>query len=351
MENPAGPTAADSDVPPVGVPPGLPVHERNLIAARNNLARSVEGAERWAVEHPRHPISLLMLRDDVSDQDRIQALLRIESISLPAPLRRLLDASRYFQTCEAESRNARESGEYRFTATGDGPDESVPLGLHLAYSNLLSEYQDWGGYRYQGRTRPKHKRDYPGPMIWSADDAAFRFAKALEGEFPGQVHFRLKVDKRVAPAWDPDRDQPHSVSVALTRRDLSSGKLNRKKFRKLRHELFVNVEWLEKSRWTRTEQAAQRCREIQLSLDQLERSLEASRCDFAAMMIVDDEGFLAFHDDLLEWPDQVIPLIVSPLSVHSEGLAEGSIQPFLKEIEDTHERNCPLCGEQNRPVS
>ena len=71
---------------------------------------------------------------------------------------------------------------------------------------------------------------------------------------------------------------------------------------------------------------------------------DSGRCEFAAMLIVDDEGFLDFHGDLLKWPPDVIPLVVSPGEVVELGLDDGTVEPILDQIESLHDSTCP-CSE------
>ena len=78
-----------------------------------------------------------------------------------------------------------------------------------------------------------------------------------------------------------------------------------------------------------------------LRVGNLQRSIDSGRCEFAAMLIVDDEGFLDFHGDLLRWPPDVIPLVVSPGEVVELGLDDGSVEPVLDEIESLHDSACP----------
>ncbi|MCB0863536.1 MAG: hypothetical protein KDB66_10065, partial [Solirubrobacterales bacterium] len=88
------------------LPVDLPAHERNLVDARNHLVRTSQAARVWAEDNPAHPVSYLVTRSDVSEQTKIQALRRIESVSLPFQVNELLDAARHFNECQAISQAA-----------------------------------------------------------------------------------------------------------------------------------------------------------------------------------------------------------------------------------------------------
>jgi len=138
------------------------------------------------------------------------------------------------------------------------------------------------------------------------------------------------------------------VDITVTIPGLFAQTLSQRRFKSLRHDLFVEVEWLKKGRWLNTDQLVKRCARIQQDLINLQRSVDSGRCEFAAMLIVDDEGFLDFHGDLLKWPPDVIPLIVSPSAIAEHGLDDGAIESTLAEIDALHASQCD-CSE--RPLS
>ena len=115
----------------------------------------------------------------------------------------------------------------------------------------------------------------------------------------------------------------------------------------------MEAEWLKKGRWLNTDQLVKRCSRIQKDLINLQRSIDSGRCEFAAMLIVDDEGFLDFHGDLITWPPDVIPLIVSPGQIVEQKLGNGDMEPTLDEIQELHDDLCP-CSEgpltADRPI-
>lgn len=326
-------------------PAELPAHEQNLIDARNHLVQASQAARIWAEENPAHPVSYLVTRADVGEQTKIQALRRIESVSLPSQVNDLLDAARHFNECQAVSQSVFEAEQ---DADGETPlthgDRDIFEGMRAAYLNLLRGYRNWGGFGYHGWTSRNDPESYPGPAIWNRQDCVFRFGRALEREFPDRVHVGMKISKATTESFDPEVDRRQSVDLAVTIPGLLSRTLSQRRFRNLRHDLFVQVGWLKKGRWLNTDQLLKRCGRIQQDLINLQRSIDAGRCEFAAMLIVDDEGFLDFHGDLLKWPPDVIPLIVSPGELVELGLDDGSVESVLDEIEDLHDRVCP-CSE------
>lgn len=323
----------------------LPAYERNLIDARNHLVQASQTARIWAEENPAHPVSYLVTRGDVSEQTKIQALRRIESVSLPFQVNELLDAARHFNECQAVSQAAFEAEQPDPEAEVPGHgDRDIFEGLRAAYLNLLRGYRNWGGFGYHGWTSRKDPDSYPGPAIWTRQDCVFRFGRALEREFPDRVHLGLKISKATTGSFDPQIDRRQSVDITVTVPGLFTRELSARRFMNLRHDLFVEVEWLKKGRWLNTDQLVKRCGRIQQNLINLQRSIDSGRCEFAAMLIVDDEGFLEFHGDLIRWPPDVIPLVVSPAEVVEQGLGNGDMEPVLAEIESLHDATCP-CGE------
>jgi len=323
----------------------LPAHEQNLIDARNHLVLTSQAAHTWAEDNPAHPASYLVTRSDVSEQTKVQALRRIESVSLPFQVNEWLDAARHFNECQAVSQvafDAEQNGSEE--ALPDHGDRDIFEGLRAAYLNLLRGYRNWGGFGYHGWTTRKDPDSYPGPAIWTRQDCVFRLGRALEREFPDRVHLGLKISKSTTESFDPEIDRRQSVDITVTVPGLYTREMSSRRFRNLRHDLFVEVEWLKKGRWLNTEQLVKRCGRIQQNLINLQRSIDTGRCEFAAMLIVDDEGFLDFHGDLIRWPPDVIPLIVSPSEVVELGLDDGSVDPVLDEIEALHDSTCP-CSE------
>jgi hypothetical protein len=142
-------------------------------------------------------------------------------------------------------------------------------------------------------------------------------------------------------SFDPEIDRRQSVDITVTIPGLFARDLSQRRFRNLRHDLFVEVEWLKKGRWLNTDQLVKRCSRIQQDLINLQRSIDSGRCEFAAMLIVDDEGFLDFHGDLLRWPPDVVPLIVSPGAVVEQHLDDGTAETALDELKVLHDNQCP----------
>ena len=345
MEISSRPPVADPDASEGSSVVDLPVHERNLTDARNHLVQTSQAARVWAEENPEHPVSYLVTRSDVGEQTKIQALRRIESVSLPFQVNDLLDAARNFAECQAAAQAAFEAepatSEHELPQQGD---RDVFEGLRSAYLNLLRGYRNWGGFGYHGLTDRKDPDSYPGPAIWTRQDCVFRFGRSLEREFPDRVHLGLKISKATVASFDPAVDRRQSVDLAVTVPGLFSRDLSQRRFRNLRHDLFVEVEWLKKGRWLNTDQLLKRCVRIQQDLINLQRSIDSGRCEFAAMLIVDDEGFLDFHGDLLRWPPDVIPLIVSPGEIVEQKLGNGDMEATLDDIEELHDDLCP-CAE------
>lgn len=322
--------------------PEIPVHTSNLIEARDHLVETGQSARNWAVENPEHPVSYLLTRTDIGEETKIQSLRRIESVALPDEVNELLDAARNFNECkaaaQAEFEAEQHASESGLVAVGN---RDIFEGLRSAYLNLLRGYRNWGGFGYHGWTEKKDPDSYYGPAIWSRQDCVFRFGKALEREFPERVHLDLKISKATTGTFDSTVDRRQTVDIAVTIPGLYSREMSQRRFKGLRHDLFVEVEWLKKGRWLNADQLVKRCANVQQDLIDLQRSIDRGRCEFAAMVIVDDEGFLDFHGDLLKWPPDVIPLIISPGAIQEHHLGNGSIEPILEEIGELHDAHCP----------
>jgi hypothetical protein len=73
------------------------------------------------------------------------------------------------------------------------------------------------------------------------------------------------------------------------------------RFRTRRHEAFVEAKWLKRGRWTKAGEHRSRAIGIDKELSNLLRALDRGRCLVAGMLVFDDECFLDYHGDLLEW--------------------------------------------------
>lgn len=342
MEIQSGPPGPDAEIIETEPDAEISPHTRNLIDARNHLIETGHAARTWAVENPDHPVSHLLTRTDVGEQTKIQALKRIETVSLPDVVNELLDAARNFndRQAEAQAEFDTESQEAETEFSPDG-NRDIFEGLRSAYLNLLRGYRNWGGFGYHGWTNRADSESYVGPAVWTRQDCVFRFGRALEREFPDRVHLGLKISKAMTSSFDAEVDRRQTVDLTVTIPGLFTREMSQQRFRNLRHDLFVEVQWLKKGRWMNTDQLVKRCSRIQQNLINLQRSIDSGRCEYAAMLIVDDEGFLDFHGGLLRWPPDVIPLVVSPRTIVEQNLGNGEFESVLREIEHVHHMHCP----------
>lgn len=223
------------------------------------------------------------------------------------------------------------------------PDEvahAVREGLRSAYHELLRGYVDWGGWRYYGWTHHGDHRNYYGPAIWSEADCVYRFTLALEEKFPGQVHCQLGVNKALTAGFIPEAGKQAIDIVVSDFSSFEEGEDSQDRFRLKRHEAFVEAKWLKKGRWTKLPEHESRARGIKKDLLNLQRAVEQGRCLVAAMLVFDDECALDYHPDLVEWPDGVERLLMSPSEVTRRSMGNDEVQQALVEIERLHDENC-----------
>jgi hypothetical protein len=213
--------------------------------------------------------------------------------------------------------------------------------LFSAYQRLLRGYRKWGGWRYYGWTHHGDDRNYYGSAVWSEGDCEHRFMLALEKSFPGQVHCQLGVNKALSESYVPETDRQQAIDIVVS--DFGGfveGEGSQNRFRSKRHEAFIEAKWLKKGRWTKLGEHQSRAIGIRKDLDNLERALERGRCAVAAMLVFDDECALDFHPELVDWPNDVERLVVSPSELVRSGLGTKAVERALNETKDLHDENC-----------
>jgi hypothetical protein len=195
----------------------------------------------------------------------------------------------------------------------------------------VAEYADWGGHRFHGWTDYSDASNYLGPTIWSEADCVFRFCLELEKSFPRNVHCEFSIDKSTRQDWElrgqravagkrPGREIIDIVVSDLDR--FVADETARDMFRRKRHEAFIEVKWLKKG-WRGhafEHDARKRVTGVEHDLQRLAWNLEIGRCLTAAMLVVDDEGFLDEHAASIPWPPDVERFVLGPAELERRGL-------------------------------
>jgi hypothetical protein len=343
---------------------GLPQEVTALILARNDLIDAHAAADTWAASSLQDAsVARAIYRDPDSDENvKMSALGRMATDEVPGALRDLVDANTTMLEAQAASQAMidEESPERPQLEAGHRSAEvdsaSLKGGLRLAYFRLLASYAKWGGFRYYGWTSQKDPLNYYGPVIWSEHDCVHQFAIQLEREFPAAVHTEFKINTAMRSDYVSGKDPMQSIDIVVS--DLTGfdeDETSQERFRSRPHEIFVEAKWLKKGRWTKPGELLDRATSpnggVTKDLKNLKRALEIGRCQAAAVLIFDDECFLDVHDDLIEWPDEVERLIVSPTALKRYGLAGSELDHHLAEIDAQHEERCNLVHDGRRIFS
>ena len=207
------------------------------------------------------------------------------------------------------------------------PVTSSPGGIRdrvmNAFDRLLVGYAGWGGHAYHGWTNYDDEHNFLGPVIWSERDCGLRFALELEREWPGATHMEFAIGKASRADFDRAAEKAQRVDLAVS--DLASfveDPTSQQRFRTQRHEAFIEVKWLLKG-WRGQAfemDAKKRVAAIPTDLAKLARHVELGRCEVAAMLVVDDEGYFEEHGDRDAWPADVWRLVVGPDALRKRGL-------------------------------
>lgn len=190
----------------------------------------------------------------------------------------------------------------------------LPDPIVRAWSRFLDQYAAVGGHRYHGWDKAEDPRNYRGPIFWSEADCSFRFAVALEQEFPAQVHLEMPVAGWTFADYQAEVDKRQFVDVVVS--DLSEfieNETSQHRFKTHRHTLFVEVKYLPAGcSMTWRYDHVRKVPAIQSDCRRLEKHLERGRCEHALMLVVDDDCL--FEDEMVkyDWPTSVSLLIASP---------------------------------------
>jgi hypothetical protein len=198
-----------------------------------------------------------------------------------------------------------------------------------AYERLLEGYARWGGYRAHGWTDFPDERNYHGPLVWSEQDCALRFALELEREWPQCVHMEFPIGKATRADYDPDVERRQRVDVAVSdQREFVEDKDSQERFRVMPHEAFFEVKWFTKGwRGGRFERdAVRRVDSVLADVKKLARHVELGRCAVGAVLTVDDEEYFAEHADRDDWPPGIWWLQLSPAVLERRGLLHAPVE-------------------------
>jgi hypothetical protein len=222
--------------------------------------------------------------------------------------------------------------------------DALQAGLTQAYVQFLKLYAEKGGHRYYGFADHGDPRNYQGPLIWSEGDCQFRFALALEHQFPGLVHVEVPLAKYTVQDYDPAKDQRQFIDIVVS--DLSTFDIERDVFAARPHDLFVEVKYVGHSA-LRGQWAFDSRRKIadgvKSDLERLHRNMDLGRCRAAALLLIDDDSHL--DDEAhpqgpagrgLPWTPKVTPLLASPTQLARREAAR-SLRVTLPAF-------CPTCG-------
>ena len=152
-----------------------------------------------------------------------------------------------------------------------------------------------------------------------------RLAFELERQFPRQVHCEFAIGKATRTDYDPKVEARQRVDIVVSDFEaFVEDETAEERYRTKRHELFVEVKWLLKGWWGQQFEmdAHKRVAGVEADLKKLERHLALGRCQVAAMVVFDDEGFFEHHGATIDWPAGVERLVVSPSELRTRGLLD-----------------------------
>ena len=323
----------------------LPQFALDLLEGRNALIEARQAVEIWARSQEAALGPAGQILNDIDEAAKIRLLEQLPDNELPSPVRDLIDAAHRFAIAQQASQHAVSAGGYMPKSDPPSPGDDVSGGLRSAYLRVLEGYAVWGGFRYYGWTNQKDPRNFYGPMIWSEQDCVLRLAIELEKEFPNSVHTEFKINRAMRADYSPDSDSRQAIDLVVSDLNgLEESTETQAAFRTWQHSLFIEAKWLKSGRWTKTGELLKRATDpkggIAKDLRNLSRAVEIGRCKQAAMLVFDDECFLDYHGDLIDWPNNVEPLIVSPTQLKKHELGGSDLDEHLSRIDQLHRMSC-----------
>lgn len=203
--------------------------------------------------------------------------------------------------------------------------------LRGAYTEFLTGYRLWGGYRFHGWTSQADPRNFRGPVILSEADIVVNLVPMLAARFPAtsNVHAEFNIANWTRTDYDKEKDRTQRIDIAVS--DLSGieeGPEAQEQFRSLLHWLFVEVKWVPKGWWGgpwEGLEARKRVEAISKDAWRLSRHLALGRCLVATVFIVDDECLFDYLHGEFDWPPDVPVLRASPSALAAVGFGDDPL--------------------------
>ncbi len=192
-----------------------------------------------------------------------------------------------------------------------------------AFERLLVAYASWGGHRAHGWTRQEDAENYLGRVVWSEHDVVLRFALELEKEWPGATHLEFALGQSTLHDYDAAVERGQRVDIIVS--DHSSfveDSTSQDRFLHQCNQAFFEVKWFKKG-WRDGPfdmDARKRVQEVQADALKLDRHVEHGRCQVAAVVVFDDEGYFQEHGTEVEWPARVWRLVAGPSQLKLRGI-------------------------------
>jgi hypothetical protein len=216
--------------------------------------------------------------------------------------------------------------------------EQVGERLTRAFDELVGVYRESGGHLFPGFSGWDDPENYKGPTIWSEGDGQFRFALALEQQFPGMVHLEVPAAAYMFHDFVKGQDSRQFIDIVVS--DLSDfdPKNPEHVFAHRQHDVFIEVKYAGVSSKPFLGDTRKKIFVgVPADLRRLEQHLDRRWCKAAAVLLIDDGGHLdSTIGRQVDWSTRVRPFLLSPRQLGRLDMA--------KQLNVTLPPACPACG-------
>jgi hypothetical protein len=213
--------------------------------------------------------------------------------------------------------------------------DQIDAGISAAFDEFLAAYAENGGHLHAGFLGLDNPRTYKGPLLWTEGDCQWRFALALEKQFPGMVHLEMPLARYTVRDFDPKQDARQFIDIVVS--DLSDFDPETMDFAERQHDVFIEVKYVGHGTGFVAVGKRTISQGVRSDLERLKRNLvEKERCKRAAMLVVDDANHVEAEPGKgLPW-SPAIPLLANPTALRRRARA--------KDLGVTLPPACPACG-------
>jgi hypothetical protein len=213
--------------------------------------------------------------------------------------------------------------------------DEIEAGVSLAFDEFLAAYAEDGGHRHRGFLGADNPRTYKLPLLWTEGDCQWRFALALEKQFPEMVHLEMPLAGYTVRDFDRRLDARQFIDIVVS--DLSDFDPESMDFAERQHDVFIEVKYV--GHGTSFVAVGKRTisQGVRGDLERLKRNLEKKRCRRAAMLLIDDANHVEGDPGKgLPWSPAIRPLLANPTQLKRRRWAQ--------ELGVTLPPSCPGCG-------